>query len=979
TEATFEKEPYEVRIYEGAVAGSKMTMSKNLERRIMGLRNCFGQLETNITWIEFNSEKWVFETRGDIVSPSGDTSRGTLHLFCAANMMHSIDFRIHVTRKNRHPPQFSQSEYRFCLPISLQKQMPFGTIIATDHDAVIYNSQVQLSVLDDGAEAVFKLLQNGTLLLTGDTSLLPVFKPLRYTILAVDFGSPQLFALANLTVVPVSVSEPRDVSVNMATTEYQIFEWDNPEYGIADKFIVSISHNSTIRYEREVDGGNNIALVKIPLEGGSGYSLQVTAVDVDGETPSKALPFTVTNTGSTCQGDCSKGGMPICYHGRFQKIMQYRDMEGPHCSCYHGYSGNVCDVKERCSPETSVNVFGHVEWESQLVNETAAVPCPFGAEGDFLRRLCMWDVSRSTAVWQPLSGDEACRKQSSVLIHLGVIGNYAQSAVSVSGIETVYRFVSSLLKMPAFEPNITNVHIDIRIAEHVAQVLDVVIARDWQNIRGNTTEIQMKMLSLIGDFSRRLPVPYKLTSAMQGVAIQTLQRLPDERAFRLLISFECGVRLPLATHASRIRAICMRNSTLQPTVDSANPLLSIEDETADGHQQIQVELRPFTEDINFTCVRFDEKANGWTTSNVLLISHNQDGFVICNSEHSGLFALVPRSMFPEDFKLSEGGFSISLPALTATLTITSCLILHLISLFHGRSIEPILPLLLLFILFLHVAQLLILISPSFIRYLYVYDAHLSLTFKYLVITLALLVAYISFSVHSKLFSLNIHLTSGLRNLATLFVIFVFVIVIPGLSIVATYLFTSPNGSKCALKSSIPIAVLTLYVPISASGLITLCYCICTVRRGLALKRRLRYTGEEQTPSTAMVRIALSTPILFMLLLTDTFFFVHNTSFTHVVILSASHILLSLLLFVMFISFLAMRIDAAAQLSGTRTGGSEEKPDISRGELLPAASKKSLVNGEYPFASNSFKSLNSHPYHIFQPRMVTFEKPIVTIV
>uniref|UniRef100_A0A9J2PUL8 Fibronectin type-III domain-containing protein n=1 Tax=Ascaris lumbricoides TaxID=6252 RepID=A0A9J2PUL8_ASCLU len=616
----------------------------------MSLRNCFGQLETNITWMEFDSEKWIFETRGDIVNPSGDTSRGTLHLFCAANMMYSIDFRIHVTRKNRHPPQFSQSEYRFCLPISLQKQMPFGTIVAIDHDPVIYNSQcvfilftfkVQLSVLDDGAEAIFKLLQNGTLLLTGDTSLLAVFKPLRYTILAVDFGSPQLFALANLTVVPVSVSEPRDVSVNVATNEYQIFEWDNPEYGVADKFIVSISRNSTFRYEREVDGSNNIALVKIPLEGGSGYSLQVTAVDVDGETPSKALPFTVTNTGLTCQGDCSKGGMPICYHGRFQKVVQYRDREGPHCSCYHGYSGSVCDIKERCSPETSVNVFGHVEWESQLVNETAAVPCPFGAEGDFLRRLCIWDVSRSTAVWQPLSGDEACRKQSSVLIHLGVIGNYAQSAVSVSGIETVYRFISSLLKMPAFQPNMTNVHIDIRIAEHVMQVLDAVITRDWQNIKGNTTEIQIKMLSLISDFSRRLPVPYRLTSAMQGVAIQTLQRLPDERAFRLLITSECGVRLPLATHASRIRAICMRNSTLQPMIDNANPLLSIEDETAGGQQQIQVELRPFTEDINFTCVRFDEKANGWTTSNVQLVSHNQGGLVICNTEHSGLFALVP--------------------------------------------------------------------------------------------------------------------------------------------------------------------------------------------------------------------------------------------------------------------------------------------------------------------------------------------------
>lgn len=85
-----------------------------------------------------------------------------------------------------------------------------------------------------------------------------------------------------------------------------------------------------------------------------------------------------------------------------------------------------------------------------------------------------------------------------MLIHLGVIGNYAQSAVSVSGIETVYRFISSLLKVPAFQPNMTNVHIDIRIAEHVIQVFDAVIARDWQNIKGNTTEIQVNKHSWNG-------------------------------------------------------------------------------------------------------------------------------------------------------------------------------------------------------------------------------------------------------------------------------------------------------------------------------------------------------------------------------------------------------------------------------------------------------------------------------------------------
>ncbi|VDK49100.1 unnamed protein product [Anisakis simplex] len=590
-----------------------MTMSESLERRLIGARNCFGQLETNLSWVEFDSEKWIFETTSRSVLNSLDdaVSKGILRLLCAANKMYSIEFRVHITRKNRHPPQFSENEYRFYLPTSLKKLSTIGHVTVMDHDPVIYNSKIQLSVLNDSANLIFGIHQNGTITLIKDVSTLPIFKPIRYTLVAIDFGSPQLFSLANLTFIPVSVSEVKQISVNVAKTDYQIFEWDNPEHGIADKFIVSVSRNDMLLYRNEVDGANNIAFFEFPLQLGSGYSVTVTASDIDGETPSKPFHFSVINSELNCDGECWEGGgMPICYYGQFNRIVQYRDNRGPHCSCFNGYSGNICDIKERCAVETTIDVFGHVDWNELAVNETASIPCPFGAEGDYLKRKCLWDVASSRGMWQQLTKDETCRKQSSVLIHLGVIGNYATNANTVSGIETVYRFIDSLIKVPSFQPNITNVHFDVRIAEHVVQVFDAIINRRWQQIRGNTTLIKMRMFSLIEDFCGRLPIPYRLTSAGESVSMQTLQRLPDKHSYKWFISSDCSITLAPSTSIAPLRVICLRNSTLITDIDSANPILVIRSDNAvNDYQYVQIELKPHNDDINYTCVRYDQRCN----------------------------------------------------------------------------------------------------------------------------------------------------------------------------------------------------------------------------------------------------------------------------------------------------------------------------------------------------------------------------------
>lgn len=81
-----------------------------------------------------------------------------------------------------------------------------------------------------------------------------------------------------------------------------------------------------------------------------------------------------------------------------------------------------------------------------------------------------------------------------MLIHLGVIKNYAEKSVTPSDIETVYRFLSALLRLPAFKVGITSVLFDVEIAEEAFQILGIISSRNWTNIPGNNTRIQVNHL-----------------------------------------------------------------------------------------------------------------------------------------------------------------------------------------------------------------------------------------------------------------------------------------------------------------------------------------------------------------------------------------------------------------------------------------------------------------------------------------------------
>lgn len=63
--------------------------------------------------------------------------------------MRSIHFSIHVTRRNRHPPKFSTESFQFYAPVTLKIASEIGRLHVLDNDPIIYNSQIQLNILQN--------------------------------------------------------------------------------------------------------------------------------------------------------------------------------------------------------------------------------------------------------------------------------------------------------------------------------------------------------------------------------------------------------------------------------------------------------------------------------------------------------------------------------------------------------------------------------------------------------------------------------------------------------------------------------------------------------------------------------------------------------------------------------------------------------------------------------------------------------------
>lgn len=89
----------ELRIYDGAKPGTRMTIDESLEKELKHYRDCFFELETNITWFRFNEDIWGFETTAEVVQFSRDESVAMLHLLCAdSTQSRSVQLNIQITR-----------------------------------------------------------------------------------------------------------------------------------------------------------------------------------------------------------------------------------------------------------------------------------------------------------------------------------------------------------------------------------------------------------------------------------------------------------------------------------------------------------------------------------------------------------------------------------------------------------------------------------------------------------------------------------------------------------------------------------------------------------------------------------------------------------------------------------------------------------------------------------------------------------------
>ncbi|KAI1714763.1 hypothetical protein Ddc_11198 [Ditylenchus destructor] len=830
-------ELHEIRIYESAPPGTKATLNEAFDRLLREQKNCFAQLETNnpdTDWIEFDPALLMFQTTAEVPTSAKATQQATLHLMCSSNKMRSIPFSIHVTRRNRYPPKFSAEEYQFYAPANLRVGSEVGRVNVIDHDPIIYNSQIQLSIVRPPASGVgmmgrgfpnpllnkneksvaeieehWQIFKNESINVAKMMTDLQLYRPYTIKILAVDFGSPQLFSTVNITIVPVSVSQPHNVRVNVANNAYQIFEWDSPSFGIAEKFRLLIKRQGETVHSQDVDSAMNIVMSRAHLAIGPEYTVIVTAVDVDGESPSEPHSFMLVNTELHCDGECSpRGGIPMCYYGQFHKIEQYRDMNGLHCLCYDGYSSAQCDTIEQCNSERSIETYGGIDWPQTPVNQSSAILCPYNSNGETMKRECVWDNRLDMARWENVSNNGLCKKQSSILVHLGVLANFAQRAdQTVSGLRAVQRFIDTVLEFPSFNPNVSTAHFDAKIAEHVAQVVDAIGTRNLSVVAGNTTEVRENLSLYIQQFTKRLPVPFDLRSSGEGLQMRTWHyatdsigsssSIPDDAggSFPVQLIRRCHIQLPPKTklfsqgrEVQTVRVSCLKSSTLFPHLDGRSPVLfvGLEDDTdyaplskndKNDHQDRLVKnklpvgtkaligLRPEVttsfeneQPFNYTCAYYDDKEHTWSTAGITVLSRNfENGFVLCETTHLSIFALLPESMFESDKYSYLQSVAIAFPIITAFVAVFCTIFLLLMTVFQkSRSTDPALILFLLTMLLVHIIHLFLLIflhmSPGVIQ---IWDSQIYLLLQYALISLAALMALLNSGIHARIVALEL--------------------------------------------------------------------------------------------------------------------------------------------------------------------------------------------------------------------------------
>uniref|UniRef100_A0A914WRB9 Uncharacterized protein n=1 Tax=Plectus sambesii TaxID=2011161 RepID=A0A914WRB9_9BILA len=654
------------RIYEDAPAATPLTFDKELYEHLLLYRSCFGQLqhdespEANL--IEFDSERWELILTAQLSLPVGTTFRVVVRLLCADNLVKSFDIYVSVSRRNTFAPEFAQEIYDFYVPATTSLGMEVGRAQAKDRDSIVYNAQFSMDLFSEsGADSLFDLHPNGSIVLKRENLAgFPVYDPIKLTAVACDFGSPKLCSDVVIMITPVTVTAPRNVQVNMATDEYQIFEWSPPTFGqansyrvvigIADKddnFIVTKMNATEMGSVKRLMTQQRLGLL-------TNYTLRIYSTDAKGETPSEKLHFQVVANTLNCSGECDVGGRPACYYAMPGTIepQQYWDMSGPRCVCYDGYFGHKCHHIDSCPQQTIGETIGRMVWNETSVNGTARIACPYGPAGYTLHRRCSWDRDEERPVWEkPMAIDVAsCRKKNGLLTHMGVLNNYVDRAKTIStAMDTLVEFLEPVLAAAA---------LDADIGRHMIGVIDNAMRRNWSELTANATDAGARLPALMITYASLLEQEsvagrvHNLSS--KGHSMHLAATLWDDEIGNrtLFLGPDCFVILPPANaypkenhYPECFIGIWMRNGTFYPVADTSKPVLEMTLKQSNHTtltEPVVFGFRATREDKNFTCVLLDKNTQQWSREGVRTVTQNDsNGFIVCGTVHLSSFTIIP--------------------------------------------------------------------------------------------------------------------------------------------------------------------------------------------------------------------------------------------------------------------------------------------------------------------------------------------------
>ncbi|CAI4227526.1 unnamed protein product [Auanema sp. JU1783] len=965
-------------------------MSSELQKEIERTKSCFGQLETDIDWIEYRSSRNAFYTTKVVHSSRNAPDYiATLHLLCTGNRMHSIDLRVIISHRNHHAPTFLKQNYNFYVPISSAKDSLIAEIQVTDNDPVIYNSERLLTFTKE--EKMFEINGNGSIFLKTSLENEVAYRPIRTQVLAIDYGSPQLYSIVNLTIVPVTVSAVRDLSVNVATSDYQILQWDLPSYGHADRYRLIIRKEHEIVYEDELDGTKTKVLTKVSIASEGKFSYQLISMDASGQTPSDIQYINVIHKDLTCAGECSRGGSPLCFYGKYNRIEQFHDEHGAHCLCFPGFSGISCSNVATCMMDKTISAYGGVDWPEVSTNITSKLHCPYNMMDDsiYLERTCLWDKNFNQAIWSRISGEDQCKTQRSVLTHVGVLGTFLGNAHSVSTINTVAKFIKDLMKVPAFSLDKTHAHFDQKIAEDVTRLIDILMPLKIDRMSGNATLAKTYMFSAILELSKRLPVPISLSSPEHTVEMKALDWPKHVDNYGLLLGTRCRVNLPRIYDSRVIRALCMTNSTLFEIVNTRDPIVVLSTDSKPGEFEpvenlgkITILLKPSNKYENFTCVRYEPSINGWTPEDVFQVHHSYHGFVKCEVSRFGIYSILPEKMFEESNSMTD--ISALLPSVTTICSIMcSIFLLFMAAAQRNQTIDVALLVFLFFVFLLNITHLVMVIAPQVGDPFAITPAlHLLMQFSILSISSSLYLVIASIrDVIIKIIKANnnIENNNGKEELmeekccSRPFTVVTLCFILPAILTFSSYIYT--DESELSIKRFMGydwLFIGNFLFPTVFFCSLSFAFTLWNVYIGSSARNRNRASDRYLAISPA---VQSSVTVIFQmcfLYITIVTFYFRKESLMVAIMFSASQILYSIGSFIFGSYIFRVRFEYERDLDGSYHS-LERKRDISRALL------EHIDARHIPESNASIQSSDNNDLYLHMSQSLYDRQPMVSIV